>query len=272
MKPKSISQVHTVCRNCVFATKTNGVQTGCSLGKLDDYRNNGIDVLEVYDDEDEKFYLIDGRFCMFYRNEESLEDVPRDQWEQVTVERTKVPYHAILFVRPNAALVDIKDALRRLRKQATPPKIVTIINQQYLPYTEDPNNHVKPSVILDELLNSHFQMFSMKNVYNSELSDRDLIDLAYDGTKDRPYTFYIVFETGCDISPSFSKDLNDAILISMKQIGFCAPVDTINYMLVNRTAHKKYGGNSFGVPIEEKIQKYEEGASKFLFKPTDIWQ
>ena len=42
------------------------------------------------------------------------------------------------------------------------------------------------------------------------------------------------------------------------------------FKLVNKIAHKKHGGNSFGVFIEDKILKFEEDGKNFIFEVKDI--
>lgn len=275
-----VSQVHTTCRHCVFAKfdETGKTQTGCKLGKIQDYKDAGVEVLEVFDDKDTEFYLINGRFCMFYRNQEVMEKYPRDTWETMVHLQTKVPYQAIVFMEKDTTFQDLKKTLRQLKDQEIQPNLVTIVNKQYPFYVREQTDieedastkYIKPSVLLDLLKNFEFHKFSLKNVYDEELNNRDLIDLVFDNTKQSPYPFYVVFRAGFDVPEKFSKEFNDSVLIKMLQIGFVKPVDDINGMIVNRVAHKKHGGNSFGVTLESKIEEFEENAEKFIFEVKDI--
>ena len=54
------------------------------------------------------------------------------------------------------------------------------------------------------------------------------------------------------------------------QLGYVKPVDEINGMIVNKTAHKKHGGNAFGISLLDKFLKYEENAEKFIYEIGDI--
>jgi len=275
-----VSQVHTTCRHCVFAQfdETGKTQTGCKLGKIDDYKNAGVEVLEVFDDKDVEFYLINGRFCMFYRNLEVMGKYPRDTWESLVHLQTKVPYQAMVFVEEDTTFQSLKKILRQLHEQAIKPNLVTVVNKQYPFYVREqtdkkddaPTKYLKPSVLLDLLKNFEFHKFSLKNVYDEDLSDRDLIDLVFDNTKSSLYPFYVVFRAGFDVPENFSKEFNDAILIKMMQVGFVKPVDDLSGMIVNRVAHKKHGGNSFGVHLESKIEQFEEDAEKFMCEVKDI--
>ena len=269
-EPLELSQVHTSCRNCVFAKYDKDEQVGCGLEKLKDYENAGIPVISAYDGTGKKFEVINGRFCMFYRSPELMEKLPRDTWEEIVKLQTKVPYHAILFVEKGSNFKTIKAALKKLHNQEQKPNLVSLINKQYLPYSETPEDYIKPSDLL-ELLNSfNFHQFSLKNVWDDGLDDRALVDLAYDSNKEKPYPFYVSFSVEFDIPENFSKELNDAVLIKMMQIGVAKPVEGINGLIVSKITHKKHGGNSFAVNLEDKVSKYEEDSEKFIYEAIEI--
>lgn len=270
-KPLELSQVHTTCRNCVFAKYDKNEQTGCKLDKLKDYENAGIPIVSVYDGTGKKFEVINGRFCMFYRSPELMEKMPRDTWEDVVKLQTKVPYHAVLFIEKNSSFKTIKLALKKLKNQEQSPNLISLVNKQYNSYIETPDKFIKPSDLLDLLNSFNFHQYSLKNVYDDELDDRSLIDLTFDSNKEKPYPFYVSFSVEFDIPENFSKELNDAILIKMMQIGVATPVDDgINGMIVNKISHKKYSGNAFNINLEDKVKQYEDDAEKFIYEAIDI--
>lgn len=64
-----IDIIHTPCRKCVFAQYKNNTQTGCALNYIQAYKNiDGIEILEVYDDEKE-FFVVNKKKCIGYREE-----------------------------------------------------------------------------------------------------------------------------------------------------------------------------------------------------------
>lgn len=264
-----LESIHTSCKTCVFAKWDGITQTGCKLDKLDDYRNAGIPVIEAQDEERE-FYLIDGRFCVFFRNEQLMQGMPKDNWQEIVKLQTKVPYHAMVIVNKDTDFKYVKRALMALKNQKTSPNLVTIINKQYASFVEDPDNYIAPSKFLELLQNSEFHQYSLKNIYDDELDDLALVDLVFDSVKDKPIPFYTTFEADFDIPATFSEDFNNSILIKMMQLGYVKPVDEINGMIVNKTAHKKHGGNAFGISLLDKFLKYEENAEKFIYEIGDI--
>jgi hypothetical protein len=267
-----LSQVHTSCKSCVFAKYENGEQVDCKLNKLQDYKNADIKIIDVIDEGNDgidRFYVIDGRFCMFYRNEQVMSPYPRDTWETMTKLQTKVPYHAIVIVNENTSLRDIKTSLYSLKNQEIQPNFVTIVNKQYAKFAETKEG-IAPSVMLETLQDQEFHKFSLKNIYDKEIDDRSLVDLVFDSSKQNPIPFFVVFEAEFDIPEKFSSEFNNAILIEMKQIGVVKPKDHINGFLFNKTSHNKHSGNAFGINLEDKIAKFEEDGEKFIFEIGDI--
>jgi hypothetical protein len=271
MEPVELNQVHTSCRNCVFSIIKENKQIGCDLKKLEDYENADVEVLELNHSDGNMYKVINGRLCLFYRHEELMKKYSNKNWKKIVEMQTKVSYQVMLFLEKNSTYQDLKSILNQLNTQEIKPSLITVINKQYNSYIEsNGEKSIKPSQILELLKSYSFHQYSLKNVYDNELSDRDLVDVTFDGSKKHPYPFYVVFNTNFSVPDSFSKDLNDAILIKMKQLCFANPVDNLNGMIVSKVAHEKHGGNAFKINLEDKILKYEPDASKFIFEATDI--
>ncbi|NVM35957.1 MAG: hypothetical protein HWN81_10195 [Candidatus Lokiarchaeota archaeon] len=272
MESVELNQVHTCCKNCVFSVIKENKQIDCKLNKIKDYENADVEVLDLKHSNGNIYKVINGRLCLFYRHPELMEKYPQSNWEKIVELQTKVPYQAMLILEKEASFKQLKQSLKKLYDQEIKPNLVTLINKQYCSYIESEGrkDFIKPSHILELLKSFNFHQYSLKNVYDNTLSNRDLIDITYDATKEKPYPFYIVFDTSFDVPKDFSKNLNDAILIKMMQLGFAKPVDDINGMIVSTIAHKKHGGNSFNINLEDKILKYEKNSNKFIFEATDI--
>jgi hypothetical protein len=254
MSDYQLSLVHTCCKKCVFATSDQG----CKLDLISKYKEaDGVEVVTGYDENGEEFNIIDKRFCTFFRNEEMMKNFPKDTWEEIVRLQTRIPYHAILFLNEGDTLGDLKKTIRNLKAQYVSPNIVTVVNKQYPMYQEEPEKHLKPSTVLNVLQDSEIHQFNMKNVYNGELTDLELIDLTMDSTQ-KKLPFYISFDVGYPIPENFIKTLNEAVLLKMKSVHYVKPIEGINGMIVSTVVHRKYGGNCFQEPLEEKIMKDPE--------------
>ena len=277
MKPQQeeilISQVHTSCHSCVFAEYDHyNVQQGCRMNKIQQYRDAGVKILDVYAAKTNKsHYLIDGRFCMFFRNPEVMSNHDPKNWEKIVKQQVKVPYHLILMVNDDTTLEQVQENLRNLKYQYVQPKFITLVNKQYHQYSQNPDKYIKPSSLLFALQEIDFiAKYSLRNIYDENLSDREIIDLVFDSTNKLPLPFYLVFNANFKIHRDFTRQFNTAIFDKMLQIGFAKPIDNINGMIVNHTTHKKHAGNSFGILLEDKILKFENNGEQFIMETKDI--
>lgn len=262
---EAFSPIHTACKKCVFAKYENNRQVGCEFNKIEEYKEAGVKVIPVYDEEKE-FFVVDNRFCMFYRNREVMEQYSKDSWKKIVESQNVVPYHLIVFFEKDHTFQDLKKFLNNFSgKQHNRPNLVTVVNKQY-----QEENSVAPTEILNLLNSYNFHLFSLKNVYNKELTDRELIDLAMDSAMKYPYPWYIVFRSNFQVPESFMYEFNQAIFVKMKQICFTRPVDDLNGMIVSRIAHKKHSGNSFRINIEDKILKEEDHTDRLIFNVEDV--
>ena len=266
----SVNHVHTICKECVFAKWEKNTQTGCKLDRINDYEKAGVNIVGIKDEEDKEYFVIDGRYCVYYRNTEIMKDYPRDTWEEIVNLQVKVPYHAMVIVNEEDDFKTVKKCCKALKNQKYSPNLVTLINKQYPKYVREQDNAIPPSKLLQLLKDSEFHQFSFKNIYDQSLDDRALVDLVFDSAKENKYPFYVVFNANFDIPQEFSEEFNNSILVKMMQVGFAKPVDDINGMIGNRVAHKKHSGNSFGRNLEDKIINLEDDGEKFVFEIGDV--
>lgn len=263
---QKLSVIHTSCKDCIFSIKEENKQIGCKMDRLKYH-----EVVEAYDD-DAEFYVINESFCLYYRTKALMEylDIPESLWESTTKSQVKVNLHVILLLNKDDKKEDLINALRALKSQIYPPTMVTVVNKQYVAYSENPDQYEKPSELYKCLIDSGFNKITFKNIYDSEISDREIIDLIYDNTSNLPLPLYMVFEVGYKIPLDFMKDLDDAIINKLMSINFAYPIDHINGMIVSKVAHQKYSGNAFNIPIEEKIKQAECNLDKIMFNIKDI--
>jgi len=61
-----IHNIHTPCKQCVFAQYNGNTQKDCHLGYIEKYKTANISIIEAYDNEKE-FYIINDKKCIGYR-------------------------------------------------------------------------------------------------------------------------------------------------------------------------------------------------------------
>lgn len=99
-----IDPIHTPCKKCVFASYENNTQIACHLDYLDRYKNNNVEILEVYDEEKE-FFVINKKKCIGYRENKWFDQF---NLSNGSIEDKIQKYKENEYIR-YIAVVDLKD-------------------------------------------------------------------------------------------------------------------------------------------------------------------
>lgn len=62
-----IKQINTSCKGCFFSIWDDKTQTACSIGLIDKFKERD-EVIEVYDEEGDEFFVVNGRHCQYKRS------------------------------------------------------------------------------------------------------------------------------------------------------------------------------------------------------------
>ena len=133
---QTVNPFHTSCRDCIFAEKDKQTQTGCSFNRIDIYKDKGDEVLEVYDEFNNEFFVINDRVCLHKRTKEWAEDYPRKKWKSMVEEQIKTKYHTMIVFEAGQEFESLKKTLLSFNNQNVPPCLLTIINRTKLTATE----------------------------------------------------------------------------------------------------------------------------------------
>lgn len=263
-----INQLHTNCRDCAFAVYSGKTQTECSANVLERYRKNGADVIEVYDDTEKEFFVINDKLCPHHREKEWAKQYSKSELLNIVNSQIKSPYHIILVYSQDCNLEDLSRTVASLSNQFNPPNIVSVLNMKQ---TE---SIYKINMEFEKILTDHEDKFDwrIQNILDPETTVRQGIDLTIDGTYFKfSFPYYIVFECGFEVPDDFSKEIHNSIAFDGKQVVFASPLEkTLNGMLVNRMLHRKHTGNAFNVNIEDKLEAFEEGIENHLFRIEEL--
>ena len=245
----------TFCMDCVFAQfNEKKTQIGCKANRIEKFKNANIPITEITDD-DTTAYIIEGKACVYYRNKdwatEYYKNISEENLLPTIQQELKIPYHAILFMRNNDTIDNVKARLLELEQQAVPPKIVTVVDRSHLaePITKE---------LLAIFSNYHFAYWRVQTIQAVDQVDTDIVDLVYDSTKKIPFMFYITFESHSPIPISFSQELHTSLHDDMKAFTVLIPNTQNIGGGALKIAHAKHAGNSFGIPLEAKIRHYDD--------------
>jgi len=254
----------TVCNTCIFADYKDGVQIGCKADRIKYFENANIPMAQ-FDDGDTISVVIEGKTCVYYRPKDwattyygtsSTEHILRKVKQELSI-----PYHTLLFIRSHDSIEDIKSRLLELQNQKIKPRILTLIDRSHQ------IEIISGDVI--KLLNNdyHFDYWRLQTIQATDQLDLDIIDLAYDNTKSHNYMFYIVLECSHAIPSTMSEEIHKSIHDDMKAFTVLLPNSNGVGRGALKVAHAKHAGNSFAIPLEDKITHYDD--SPHLIKQVE---
>ena len=244
----------TLCHNCIFADYNNNIQTGCKADRLDKFKKANITISEIVY-EDVTSYVIEEKVCVYYRNKDWALDHYKNTDDKnlvaIVSKELRIPYHVLLFVRKNDNIDDVSIRLTELEQQDIKPKMVTIIDRTHA--LEPMSNQ-----LLTIMRNHSFAYWRVQTIQAIDQLDTDVIDLIYDSTKKIPYMFYICFECQYTIPPTISKEIHTSLHDDMKAFTVLTPNTNNVGAAALKVAHEKHAGNSFTIPLADKIRHYDD--------------
>ena len=140
-----INIIHTPCKDCIFAIYDDKTQVGCLANRLDVFKQNGVEIIEAYDDALE-FYVINGKKCLSYRTNDWLEKrklrrktddhgTPSvKEAVDIVNKENEIKYISVILLETNTTIQNIENIVSSQIKQKIPPKGFMIIREIYNEY------------------------------------------------------------------------------------------------------------------------------------------
>lgn len=245
LKPeKTTSPYDTVCQDCLFAIYDGTTQTGCKLGKLDAYHDNGIQILECYnidqDGQENEFFVLDKYKCWYKRttNWTKYSEYLSGQVGLAHIEKElEISYQAIIMMKD--CLEDVVKTVVSLKNQTIPPKYYSLVQQ---------GNQFNPLELRREVF-SRYQLPDGKihNIIPNH-SPKECMDLAL---KSHHLPYYLVINAGNTIDDTnLFQTINDKILNQNFKFSI---IKIQNSSLVCYSIHHVLNGN-YLVDLETKVR------------------
>jgi len=238
-------QIETICRHCIFAEWDDvRRQEGCFPGILEKYRQQGAKIRNPIDKDSYKYFTLPGRVCMYCRQQKwadekevaSLLDAVDKVRKEVELRCT-----AIVYVGRDETLDDALKTAKALEANTAlqPTRMLFIIN-----------NDIKPNQFVSW---AHYQLhlpWQFELVLEPDVGVKRCLDLAVKKVDDMWFAFFRAgFEPPDDFFWCIDHYLNDElgrflVLLPEEESG----------LVLQRVAHKIFGGNIGEHDIVEKIQ------------------
>jgi len=130
-----IAKVHTACRTCVFAQYEGLTQTGCKVGRIDQYKEqDGEAVVEAYTldgGKEVEFYVVNGRLCNLFRDRAShWASEHKDNHEKQARKEVRLKMAFLVYLGEGLTVESLKETAKSIKAQAILPHLVLFINNQ----------------------------------------------------------------------------------------------------------------------------------------------
>lgn len=235
----------TNCQKCVFAVYEGKTQTGCASGRLDSYREKGVNIIEAEDLEENEFYVIES-WCAGYREEEWA--IVHEDEDLLDVLNKEQRPNFGFFILVNKSSDGLEETIASILEERA--NYIVVVNNS-------PSTGAKYADLIEkteEIMKNH-EDFNFKVQQVLEPSD-DLhaIDEAFLNAQSG---YYSVIECGKKIKSGIIEKINIATNQKLDRVGYVKGHDGINGTTVLSMIHKYMGGN-VNEPLEEKIQNAEK--------------
>ena len=256
----TIEQVHTPCKNCIFAVYKEKTQTGCKLGRTAKFQAAG-NLVEAEDTEKE-FFIVNGRYCNAFQdpNSKFAKNFKPEDW--VATMRKGIQLRlSVLVVLENAQHYhDLDITAESLKNQTLPPHQVIFVNNQK---TIRPSEfHARLFKLLGNSITWRINQICEPNASKGRAIDHAMTNV--DGA------FYTVIEPGFALPPDFIRELDVSLNDNMERFSLLLPHEG-NCLTVQTSLHKhpfinghiaiEYDGKVM-TDVAEKIAFYAEMEEK----------
>lgn len=251
-----INQIHTSCKDCIFATYNGITQIGCKTGELDKMKKHGIEILEVFDEEKE-FYVINKTKCTYMCTKGwKLENEPLQTQIIHIKSLLKIVYELIIIVNVNDNIEDVKVTVDSALNQTLPPTYITIIRLH--------ESKILPSTLYSfaQTITGKVKDWKVQNCIRTG-DHIELLDIVIPFSK-APIS--ALFYAGFDIPKDTFEQINYALHEKFLQITLLLPNSTGNGLFIPNAIHKVYQG-SYQAPF---LQKLKDDKCPYLIPITEV--
>lgn len=167
----NIDIIHTPCKNCIFAQYDGKTQNGCFLNRIEIFKKNNVEVLEVYDNEEE-FYVINKKRCLFFRDKEWMNQKNISSLEEAkesVEEQTLLKYICVLYLENDTSKDEFDRIVSDLLMQTILPKGIMVVKNHYEKYELSIKNDITP------ILNATSIPWRLQNFIDESMTEEQKI-------------------------------------------------------------------------------------------------
>ena len=247
------NQLTTACKDCVFANYIGKTQTDCKLGRIEKFKQNGVDIIEAEDLEENEFFVVES-WCNYYRDEEWIKSLSADIDDlsaQVKKEAIFPVGFIVLFNENNT--IEQLEITTSMIKDMEKVAYVVVANSSNL---EDIDVITK----VQELFEDSEIDFKVTKIMDNDFNQNQIIDAAFPNITN---SYYYLLESGDapvkDVVSLIDKQINT----ELEPVVYIKGDKGVSGTVIQSTMHKFLNGN-YGMSLLEKIEgiQSEDGSVK----------
>ena len=197
----TISPMHTPCLGCAFMINQEQKQIGCQVGRIEKYRERGADVIDVYDDNGNEFFVVNDKLCVYKRDKEWAKEVSKKQRVAEVERELRLKYHTMVIYDYKHDIEDLFKTMESIDSQNNPPIVVTVINR----CTNVAQKDLVRLLTAKDYKNIEWRL---QTFFDNDATNRECIDLVIDNTKyEYKVLFYITFRSGFEVPLTISDEI-----------------------------------------------------------------
>tara|TARA_R110000824_G_scaffold401004_1_gene610246 strand:- start:77 stop:898 length:822 start_codon:yes stop_codon:yes gene_type:complete len=236
-------EAETICRDCAFAVYDEETQTGCSIGKLDKFEEQGAEIIEVYDETNKEFYVVKGRVCVSWRGSDwQNKHEERSDWAKIVAKETMIRMDAHLYMDKDTTLADVDKTIESLKNNTAKPAQLSLINNR--------SKIDRPT--LARMCTSSGLKWRVENIQEEDASRLRCIDIAVRKVNANHFNYYCIFDAGKKVPTNFISDINSSLNDDLNRFLALRSEDG-NGDVGQILMHKRIGGNR-DKPFLDKIE------------------
>lgn len=267
-----VGEIKTVCRDCCFAEYEEDTQIGCKLGKIDKFRETGSEIVEAYDEIGKEFYIINDRFCVFWREpdwkDSQYANIPKDKRNDSSLatrvrHEVRAKFLTILYIDKDSTLKGLKKTVNSIKSGALRPvKIIFCDNK----------SNIETKEIL-KIAKSSSCLWGIEKIAEESASKLRCVDICMRKSKSMQTSYYSVFSSGNVVPKDFYSDIDSVINDDLETFLALYPKekedegDVSDGFVGQVHIHKQIGGSAKKPFIEKLFNVTESQECPHLIKP-----
>ena len=252
--------VRTSCQGCCFSENLGKTQVGCSLNKIRQFKDNGINVIEATDEDGNEFFVVE-RFCHFYRDHDWEKAASKYESPEKRVRKeVEISCGFIVLHGKDDSKDDITKTLTDIANQKKIYPTFIVVGNNSSEVKQWDMWH-----ICKELFDESITKINVVKPFE-EMDDLNLINECFPRVRNG---YYSVFRSGNSVPTDLIQTLDKCLNDKMKQIAMIKSINEkeIDGLTIQCVMHKFMHGNG-EQSVEEKLSIFAEMSKREHFIKT----